>query len=45
VDGELVELINKWKSASRQASEEMFGTVRDRVNRYAWSPAFAHWAD
>jgi len=33
VDGELVELINKWKSASRQASEEMFGTVRDRVNR------------
>ena len=32
-DGELVELIAKWKSASRQAAEELFGNVRDRVNR------------
>lgn len=33
VDGELVELIEKWKGASRQAAEELFGKVRDRVNR------------
>lgn len=33
IDGELVELITKWKMASRQAAEEMFGKVRDRVNR------------
>lgn len=34
VDGELVELIVKWKGASRLAAEELFGKVRDRVNRY-----------
>lgn len=34
VDGELVELIEKWRSASRQAAEELFGKVRDRVNRF-----------
>jgi Swi5-dependent recombination DNA repair protein 1 len=28
-----VELIEKWKGASRQAAEELFGKVRDRVNR------------
>ena len=33
IDGELVELIEKWKGASRQAAEELFGKVRDRVNR------------
>lgn len=38
VDGELVELIEKWKGASRQAAEELFGKVRDRVNRYIPSP-------
>ncbi|KAF4632481.1 hypothetical protein G7Y89_g5643 [Cudoniella acicularis] len=33
IDGELVVLIEKWKGASRLAAEEMFGKVRDRVNR------------
>ena len=33
IDGELVKLIEKWKAASRQAAEELFGQVRDRVNR------------
>lgn len=33
IDGELVELIGKWTVASRQAAEELFGKVRDRVNR------------
>jgi Swi5-dependent recombination DNA repair protein 1 len=33
VDGELVELIGKWTAASRQAAEELFGQVRDKVNR------------
>ncbi|TVY84742.1 Swi5-dependent recombination DNA repair protein [Lachnellula suecica] len=33
IDGELAELIVKWKAASRQAAEELFGQVRDRVNR------------
>jgi F0F1-type ATP synthase membrane subunit b/b' len=41
IDGELVELIEKWKTASRQAAEELFGKVRDRVNRlvisWIWS--------
>tara|TARA_R110002060_G_scaffold53593_5_gene64241 strand:+ start:567 stop:866 length:300 start_codon:yes stop_codon:yes gene_type:complete len=35
IDGELVELIEKWKGASRLAAEELFGKVRDRVNRCA----------
>jgi Swi5-dependent recombination DNA repair protein 1 len=35
VDGELVVLIEKWRGASRLAAEELFGKVRDRVNRYA----------
>jgi len=34
VDAELIELAGKWKMASRQAAEELFGKVRDRVNRY-----------
>jgi Swi5-dependent recombination DNA repair protein 1 len=34
IDGELVELIERWRGASRQAAEELFGKVRDRVNRY-----------
>jgi Swi5-dependent recombination DNA repair protein 1 len=34
IDGELLELIEKWKAASRQAAEELFGKVRDRVNRW-----------
>lgn len=33
IDGELVGLVEKWKAASRQAAEELFGKVRDRVNR------------
>ncbi|KAH6681376.1 hypothetical protein B0J14DRAFT_694924 [Halenospora varia] len=33
VDGELVVLCEKWKGASRLAAEELFGRVRDRVNR------------
>jgi Swi5-dependent recombination DNA repair protein 1 len=36
VDGELVVLIGKWRGASRLAAEELFGKVRDRVNRYVW---------
>ncbi len=34
VDGELVDLIEKWRGASRMAAEELFGKVRDRVNRF-----------
>jgi len=34
IDGELVELIEKWRGASRLAAEELFGKVRDRVNRF-----------
>lgn len=34
VDGELVGLIEKWTNASQQAADELFGKVRDRVNRY-----------
>ena len=33
VDSELVVLIEKWRGASRLAAEELFGKVRDRVNR------------
>lgn len=33
VDGELVELIGKWKGASRLAAEELFTKVSERVNR------------
>ncbi|RFU26642.1 hypothetical protein B7463_g9708, partial [Scytalidium lignicola] len=33
IDRELVELIAKWKTAGRQAAEELFGMARDRVNR------------
>ncbi|KAH8813287.1 hypothetical protein F5884DRAFT_788057 [Xylogone sp. PMI_703] len=33
IDQELVELIAKWRLASRQAAEELFGLARDRVNR------------
>ncbi|KAF2140051.1 uncharacterized protein K452DRAFT_289442 [Aplosporella prunicola CBS 121167] len=32
-DAELDELIIKWREASRAAAEEVFATVRDRVNR------------
>lgn len=35
IDGELSQLILKWRAASRQAAEELFTSVRDRVNRYA----------
>jgi len=34
IDGELSQLIVKWKIASRRAAEELFTGVRDRVNRY-----------
>ncbi|KAG9236831.1 hypothetical protein BJ875DRAFT_201477 [Amylocarpus encephaloides] len=33
IDGELKVLVTKWRGASRDAAEEMFGRVRDRVNR------------
>lgn len=33
VDGELRGLVRKWKGASRAAAEELFGGVKDRVNR------------
>jgi hypothetical protein len=35
IDGELIALARRWKTASRQAAEELFGGVKDRVNRYA----------
>lgn len=34
VDGELRELVEKWKGASRLAAEELFGKVIDRINRF-----------
>jgi Swi5-dependent recombination DNA repair protein 1 len=34
IDGDLIALIEKWRAASRQAAEELFGKVRDRVNRF-----------
>lgn len=33
IDGELVELIGKWKGASRLAAEELFTKVSERINR------------
>ncbi|TGO45306.1 hypothetical protein BOTNAR_0680g00050 [Botryotinia narcissicola] len=33
IDGELVDLCEKWRSASRLSAEELFGKVRYRVNR------------
>ena len=35
VDGELRALAVKWKTASRMAADELFGVVKDRVNRWA----------
>ena len=32
-DDDLVVLVDKWRSASRAAAEELFGSTRDRVNR------------
>lgn len=32
-DDDLVALIEKWRTASRAAAEELFGITRDRVNR------------
>lgn len=32
-DEDLVVLIDKWRTASRAAAEELFGSTRDRVNR------------
>jgi Swi5-dependent recombination DNA repair protein 1 len=37
IDGELLELIEKWRAASQQAAEELFGKVRDRVNKWVIS--------
>jgi hypothetical protein len=34
VDEELTQLTVKWRTASRQAAEELFTGARDRVNRY-----------
>ncbi|KFX94284.1 hypothetical protein V490_04419 [Pseudogymnoascus sp. VKM F-3557] len=33
VDGELLRLTERWKSASRQAAEELFGSAKDKINR------------
>ncbi|KFY75091.1 hypothetical protein V499_04901 [Pseudogymnoascus sp. VKM F-103] len=33
VDGELLRLIERWKSASRQAADELFGSAKDKINR------------
>lgn len=33
LDGELLALICKWKRLSRRAAEELFGPVKDKVNR------------
>ena len=33
IDGELKVLVVKWKMASRMAADELFGVVKDRVNR------------
>lgn len=35
IDAELMDLIGKWRGASRHVAEELFTGVRDRVNRYA----------
>ncbi|KAI4651598.1 uncharacterized protein J4E79_009078 [Alternaria viburni] len=32
-DDDLVVLVDKWRTASRAAAEELFGSTRDRVNR------------
>jgi hypothetical protein len=32
-DDDLVILIDRWRTASRSAAEELFGSTRDRVNR------------
>lgn len=32
-DDDLLVLVDKWRTASRTAAEELFGTTRDRVNR------------
>lgn len=34
VGGELLRLTERWKSASRQAAEELFGNAKDKINRY-----------
>ena len=34
VGGELLRLTERWKSASRQAADELFGTAKDKINRY-----------
>lgn len=33
IDGELIELIEKWKACARLAAEELFGPVKDKINR------------
>ncbi|KAL5346264.1 hypothetical protein ACLOAV_008532 [Pseudogymnoascus australis] len=33
VGGELLRLTERWKSASRQAAEELFGSAKDKINR------------
>lgn len=43
IDVDLLELITKWKIASRQAAEELFGQVRDRVNRFQLSLLPSDW--
>lgn len=34
VDSELLRLTEGWKLASRQAAEELFGSAKDKINRY-----------
>lgn len=41
IDGELKALAMKWKMASRMAADELFGVVKDRVNRQVIRSAVA----
>ncbi len=41
VDGELKVLTVKWRQASRIAADELFGIVKDRVNRWVGSSLLA----
>lgn len=39
-DGELRSLIQKWKTVSRAAAEDLFTGIRERVNRYKFKASF-----
>lgn len=44
VDQELRDLVAKWRGAGRAAAEELFETVRERVDKLASSPSGSHCA-